>query len=42
MPGLKQEDIDLFASFLKDMMRINPKERLSAAELLEHPWLRTK
>jgi serine/threonine-protein kinase SRPK3 len=42
MPGLKQEDIDLFASLLKDMMRINPKERLSAAELLEHPWLRTK
>lgn len=39
MPGLNQEDRDLFASFLKAMMRLNPAERLSTEDLLRHPWL---
>ena len=42
MPGLKQEARDLFASFLKTLMKINPTELHSAAELLKHPWLRSK
>jgi serine/threonine-protein kinase SRPK3 len=39
MPGLKQEERDEFASFLKAMMKIHPADRLCAADMLEHPWL---
>lgn len=39
LPGLNQEDRELFTSFLKAMMKIEPSERASAVELLRHPWL---
>ncbi|GAB1320079.1 hypothetical protein MFIFM68171_10289 [Madurella fahalii] len=39
MPGLSQEARDEFASFLMAMMRIDPTERLSAEDLLAHPWV---
>ncbi len=39
MPGLDQEARDEFASFLTAMMRINPAERASPEDLLEHPWI---
>ncbi len=39
MPGLNKEARDEFASFLTAMMKINPAERASAEELLEHPWI---
>jgi serine/threonine protein kinase len=28
-----------FMSFLKNMMKIDPEERISAAQLMEEPWL---
>ncbi|KAE8138713.1 kinase-like domain-containing protein [Aspergillus pseudotamarii] len=39
MPGLDQEARDTFASFLHAMMKTNPAERVSAEDLLRHPWL---
>lgn len=30
---------ELFISFLKSLLRMIPKDRLSAAEALKHPWL---
>ncbi|KAL1838626.1 hypothetical protein VTJ49DRAFT_2463 [Mycothermus thermophilus] len=41
MPGadLDQEDRDLFASFLRAIMKINPADRPEAKDLLSHPWL---
>lgn len=40
MPGLDdQEARDLFESFLRTMMKINPAERPSAEELVKHPWI---
>ncbi|OGM43953.1 CMGC protein kinase [Aspergillus bombycis] len=39
MPGLDQEVRDEFASFLHAMMKINPTDRVSAEDLLRHPWL---
>ncbi|KDE78376.1 serine/threonine protein [Aspergillus oryzae 100-8] len=39
MPGLDQELRDMFASFLHAMMKINPADRVSAEDLLRHPWL---
>ncbi|KAB8255138.1 kinase-like domain-containing protein [Aspergillus pseudonomiae] len=39
MPGLDQELRDEFASFLHAMMKINPADRVSAEDLLRHPWL---
>ncbi|KNG83928.1 CMGC protein kinase [Aspergillus nomiae NRRL 13137] len=39
MPGLDQELRDEFASFLQAMMKINPADRVSAEDLLRHPWL---
>ncbi|KAG8996142.1 hypothetical protein FRB90_012821 [Tulasnella sp. 427] len=32
-------EIDLFADFLGSMLKLEPSDRPSAAELLEHPWL---
>lgn len=39
MLGLDQELRDMFASFLHAMMKINPADRVSAEDLLRHPWL---
>ncbi|KAL2144895.1 hypothetical protein VTI28DRAFT_8356 [Corynascus sepedonium] len=39
MPGLDKEARDGYASFLRMMMKVNPAERLSPEELLEHPWV---
>ncbi|KAJ5781203.1 hypothetical protein N7457_006363 [Penicillium paradoxum] len=39
MPGLDQSVRDEFASFLHAMMKINPTDRISAEDLLRHPWL---
>ena len=39
MPGLNQEARDEFASFLNSMMKINPAERASTEDILEHPWI---
>ncbi|KAG8993965.1 hypothetical protein FRB90_000564 [Tulasnella sp. 427] len=32
-------EIDLFSDFLGSMLKLEPSDRPSAAELLEHPWL---
>jgi serine/threonine-protein kinase SRPK3 len=39
LPGLDQSVRDEFASFLHLMMKINPTDRVSAEDLLRHPWL---
>ncbi|KAL3492783.1 serine/threonine protein kinase [Aspergillus germanicus] len=39
MPGLEQDDIEEFADWLRLAMRILPRERGSAEDLLRHPWL---
>ena len=39
MPGLRQDVRDEFASFLYATMKINPDDRVSAEDLLRHPWL---
>ncbi|KAJ0413300.1 kinase-like domain-containing protein [Aspergillus carlsbadensis] len=39
MPGLKQEDREEFADWLRLAMKILPQERGSAEDLLRHPWL---
>ncbi|KAL3482050.1 kinase-like domain-containing protein [Aspergillus californicus] len=39
LPGLDQDVRDEFASFLHALMKINPAERVSAEDLLRHPWL---
>lgn len=37
--SLTEEDAEAFASFLLPMLRIVPKERATAAEMMQHPWL---
>ncbi|KAJ5804403.1 uncharacterized protein N7518_000706 [Penicillium psychrosexuale] len=39
LPGLDQGVRDEFVSFLHAMMKINPTDRISAEDLLRHPWL---
>ncbi|KGO41776.1 hypothetical protein PEX1_082190 [Penicillium expansum] len=39
LPGLDQSVRDEFASFLHAMMKINPDDRISAEDILRHPWL---
>ncbi|RAL13255.1 putative srpk [Aspergillus homomorphus CBS 101889] len=39
MPGLDPSTRDEFASFLYMLMKIDPTERVSAEDLLRHPWL---
>lgn len=39
MLGLREEDREEFASFLRCMMKIDPDERPDAVEFLKHPWL---
>jgi len=35
----KPEDAELFASFMEPMLAIDPKKRVSAKDMLNHPWL---
>ncbi|XP_033172855.1 SRSF protein kinase 1-like isoform X2 [Drosophila mauritiana] len=35
-----QKDAASFASFLKPMLELDPNKRATAAECLQHPWLR--
>ncbi|TKA53794.1 hypothetical protein B0A49_09695 [Cryomyces minteri] len=37
--GISDQDLALFEEFLRCMLRFHPMQRLSAAELLKHPWL---
>jgi serine/threonine-protein kinase SRPK3 len=39
MQGLGEEHKKEYISFLRALMKINPAERLSTKELLEHPWV---
>lgn len=39
MPGLKQEQREEFASFLRFMMTVDPAKRPEPEDLLRHPWL---
>ncbi|PLB47735.1 serine/threonine protein kinase [Aspergillus steynii IBT 23096] len=39
MPNLHPEVREEFASFLRTAMMIDPEERVSAEDLLRHPWL---
>ncbi|KAK4535250.1 hypothetical protein CDCA_CDCA04G1275 [Cyanidium caldarium] len=36
-----REEADAIADFLKPMLRLNPKERVTAAQALQHPWLQS-
>lgn len=42
LPGLDQSTKDVFGSFLRAMMAINPAERPTPEELVKHPWLDPK
>jgi serine/threonine protein kinase len=37
---LKDAEARSFSSFLECMLKWKPKDRMSARDLLEHPWLR--
>lgn len=42
LPGLDQTSKDVFGSFLRAMMKINPGDRPTPEELVQHPWLDPK
>lgn len=42
LPGLDQATRDVFVSFLRAIMKINPAERPIPEELAKHPWLDPK
>lgn len=42
LPGLNPATRDVFGSFLGAMMKIDPAERPTPEELVEHPWLDPK
>ncbi|KAK4167814.1 serine/threonine protein kinase [Cladorrhinum sp. PSN259] len=42
LPDLDPETREVFASFLRFMMKINPADRPTAEKLAEHPWLTPK
>ena len=33
-------DIDIFLNFMQSMLSWEPEKRLTAADLLQHPWLK--
>ncbi|KAK0739396.1 kinase-like domain-containing protein [Apiosordaria backusii] len=37
--GLAQNEVDLFLSFLRCMMKVNPADRVPAEELVQHSWI---
>ncbi len=39
MDDLDEDNRKLFVSFLRALMKVDPQERLSAMDLLRHPWL---
>ena len=39
---LKDSEARLFASFLGKMLQWKPKDRASAREMLDHPWLKSR
>jgi serine/threonine protein kinase len=39
---LKDSEARLLTDFLEPMLRWKPKDRLSAREMLNHPWLKEK
>ena len=39
MEGLNEKEREIFGSFLRAMMKIDPAERPTIKELLQHPWL---
>ncbi|KAK4220682.1 serine/threonine protein kinase [Podospora fimiseda] len=42
LPNLDPETREVFASFLRFVMKINPEERPTPDEMVEHPWLTPK
>ncbi|KIK62527.1 hypothetical protein GYMLUDRAFT_72747 [Collybiopsis luxurians FD-317 M1] len=42
IPGLTENDIGLAADFIRDCLKFDYKERASAKELIEHPFLKNK
>lgn len=42
LPDLDPETRDVFASFLRFMMKINPADRPTPDDMVEHPWLTPK
>lgn len=42
LPGLDQNSKEIFGSFLRSMMKINPAERPTPEELVQLPWLDPK
>ena len=34
-----EKDIQPFTAFLRSMLQTNPRQRISSAQLLRHPWL---
>lgn len=37
--GIKEAEAQALSDFLEPMLRIHPKDRASAAQMLDHPWL---
>lgn len=37
--GMSEEDATDLADFIAPMLVVNPLERATAAEMLQHPWL---
>jgi len=38
--GLREADAVTAGAFLRECMRLDPSEQLSARQLVEHPWLK--
>src|SRR5262249_32468101 len=38
--GLTKPEAELFASFLLPMLQLDPRNRISAGQLVSHPWLK--
>lgn len=38
---MRKEDVPQFVDFLKGMLALDPAQRKTASELLQHPWLST-
>ena len=39
IPTMERKEVEQFASFLRPMLRYDPKERLRAVDLAGDPWL---
>lgn len=38
--GISQEETDLLSDLLLKILRYNPKERLTASQIVDHPWFK--